>query len=544
MGGEFTDYICDLLFGVNPSNGRSWPKWLKDDFRQTPFEAATQNFPDRDSIRRALQRAFATSVINPVHELLSTQLRDGVVSSIITTNYDLCLDAALSDVQGLRSIWDNNTWDAANGSLSKASKLYWKIHGTARPDALDSLIFKLEDEGRMPKWKSELLNNTLADRTLVIFGYSGRDFEICPQLAYYARPRHTVWFQPSREALTANGKRVLTERQGTLVVGSRATPERPFAALEDFLEKLFGTRLKLQRKACPVDLVLDHSTFPEWRVRILDWMACGRLAVPEINKLANARTRAELLASAYGHLGKYRDSVLELERLAAERSLDRREQLHRQLSAASSWFILGAHIKGWKQTRLIEKSCASEGLTDLRVEIAERKLMMQMRLAQIVGTTRLPFLVNTIRARAVRMYEDARRELELGAWGRLQALRLNAQRIGIATENEMTLPSVEGYSSLGAVGMLSIAVRDEVRKKGGWFLSPIKRSACLWGIKKARMYGWTHEEWKFRWLLLIRGGGRFRSRHLVAWWRSFRVTQYTTGGRLIQILNATVPQQQ
>ena len=205
-----------------------------------------------------------------------------------------------------------------------------------------------------------------------------------------------------------------------------------------------------------------------------------------------------------------REGIDTIEAEARDLALSRRDQLRRQLTAASSWFIYGAHIKGWRRARSIEKRVAAEGISDLRVPVIECKLMMLMRFRQLARLARVPFVAAAIRRSAARVYNTTRETLEAaGNFGGSQALRLNAQRIGLSASGEMVLPPIEGYASLGAIGMLSVAVRDAVRTQGPWRLVPDQRKACLWGIRNARHYAWMHEEWKFRWMLLVRGEGAF-----------------------------------
>lgn len=240
-------------------------------------------------------------------------------------------------------------------------------------------------------------------------------------------------------------------------------------------------------------------------------------------------------------MGRYRDGIVAIETEACDPALSRKEQLRLQLSAASSWFIYGAHTKGWRRISSIQKQATEEGVSDLSIPITECKLMMLMRFRQLARLACIPFAPAAIRRGAARVYDTVREALEAeGNFSGSQALRLNAERIGLSATGELALVPLEGYSSLGSLGMLSIAVRDIVRTHGPWRLPPDRRKACLWGIKNARCYGWMHEEWKFRWILLIRGGGPARLRHIRTWWRAFLCTQYTGFGRVFQIINATI----
>src|SRR5712692_1771615 len=297
-GMHFTKYVFDLLFGPERTSGGAWPKWLERDFQQVPFEVVMQNYPDRQAIRRSVQRVFGASRVNSVHKIFAEAVSNRNVRSIITTNYDLCLDAEFEQVGEISKIWDKRTWELHRDRLDGSSMVYWKIHGTARAGELDSLVIDLSTEGRMDEWKQELLAKLLKDKSLVIVGYSGRDFEICPALAYHTHPRHVLWLQPTH-VMPPNGRRVLIEQQGTLAIGD----------LQDFLPKVFLKQVALDCGTSKFDLQVDSRLIQEWRARILEWMACGRFALPEIRALTDSRVRSDLLARTYGHLGRYRDSV-------------------------------------------------------------------------------------------------------------------------------------------------------------------------------------------------------------------------------------------
>jgi hypothetical protein len=529
MGNELGAYVWGKLFDPGNSDGALWPMWLQHDFLLLPFEVLTHCYPDAMKIKHAVQHAFGTAKCNLVHRLLAEELQSGRIGGILTTNYDMCLDAALQHANGLVKVWDRSSWEDNARVLAGTSKLYWKIHGSAH--AADSLIVDLRGEARMAEWKQQLLAQLLRDRTLLVVGYGGRDFEICPEPAYSVHPRHVVWLDRKRE-VTANAKRVLMEQQGTLVVGD----------LTHLLKKLFHfDSTGLTQNAAPLDLPVDPDLLREWRIRLLDWMACGRLMLRELDTWSSPQMRAALTASAYGHIGRYRDGIRTIEVEARNPALSRHDQLQLQLSAASSWFIYGAHFKGWRRAGSIERAVAAERFSDLRVPVAECKLMMLMRFRQLARIARLSFVAERIRRFAATLYDETRKALEAeGNLAGLQALRLNAQRIGLLASGEMALPPIEGYASLGAIGMLSLAVRDAVRMQGPWRLLPDQKNACLWSIRNAHRYGWTHEEWKFRWILLVRGGGSLRLRHVAAWWKAFHRTQYNWLGRVFQIVNATI----
>lgn len=524
--------LWSTVFPGTRHNGGPWPGWLEENFSKLPFEVVLQNCPDENGIRRSIQKTFGVTGPDPLHTFVGEQLKEGGIRSIITTNYDLCFDTVLEGAQEVCIIWDKNSWEINRSAFERTGKILWKIHGSAHPGALESLVFNQQGERQMEPWKQELLRNLVKDKTLIILGYSGSDFDICPELATGVRPRHVVWLQRSSQDLTLNAKRVLVQQRGTLVTGD----------LDCFLTFLFGDHPMPVAGAGTLNLSVSPACVPLWRVQVLDSIGCGSLMLEEIGNLGESAITMEKRSAAYANIGRYFDAVLERRLKLADHTLDESSKLECELDIASSRFIYGAHIGGWKDTTQAEKKIRAQGLTDLLTKVAEIKLMMLMRLGQVAERTRTVSLLRLIllKVKAAEMYQETCSALaSKGHWGRLHGLRLTAQRLGITSmngEDELTLPALENYLSVGHSVMVSISIRDEVRSRGPWRLSPLKRDACLWGIKTARRYHWKHEEWKFRWLLLLRGGGKFRWRHWQAWWRPFKQTQYTLSGRLMQLI--------
>jgi hypothetical protein len=528
-GAESVRALWSFLFSEKRSNGKSWPGWLHDNFSRLPFEVLMQNCPDEQRIRESIQKTFGIMIPNPVHQFLADQLNRGSVQSIITTNYDLCFEAVFKDKNELGIFWDEKSWEAVRSIFTKTGKAYWKIHGSAEAGTLDSLVFDQQGERQMDPWKQSLLKDLLFDKTLVILGYSGSDFEICPQLAVDVRPKHVVWLQPNCD-VTLNAKRVLGQHNGTLVIGD----------LNVFLTTLFGSYEFPVVGNGSLILTVDPALIPQWRVQTLNSMGCGQLMLDELQNLPESPAIIELRSAAYANIGKYSDAIAERKRKWAALAFDPQSKLQCELDIASSKFIYGSHIVAWREVARIEKEIRAAGISGLLTDVAEIRLMMAMRLGQISERTRTGFFFTSVRRKAVTIYEDTRHTLaRRGKWGKLHGLRLSAQRLGIISPEdgrELTLPALESYLSVGYMIMVCISIRDEIRNSRSWRLSPLQRDACLWAIKMALRYHWKHEEWKFRWLLLLRSGGKFRWRHLRSWWRAFKSTQYTRTGRLMQII--------
>lgn len=141
----------------------------------TPFEQIFNDYPDESSLRDAMASAYQNRVVNPFQERLAEYAAAGNISAIITTNYDVCIEEALK-LKGVPFVVV-----ASQGTAVPSGYLpVFKIHGSADDPA--SLVLSLKHEGMLPAWKAELLRALCADRSIYVLGYSGSDFDICPQL--------------------------------------------------------------------------------------------------------------------------------------------------------------------------------------------------------------------------------------------------------------------------------------------------------------------------------------------------------------------------
>ena len=98
------------------------------------------------------------------------------------------------------------------------------------------MVYQLSQEGEMAKWKSKFLRKILSGNILLVMGYSGYDFEICPEIIL-SRVKDVIWISlEPPEKISHNAERVLIEKKGTLIVGD----------LQDALLAL-GTTFKKQK---------------------------------------------------------------------------------------------------------------------------------------------------------------------------------------------------------------------------------------------------------------------------------------------------------
>ena len=155
-----------------------------------------QCYPNRSAIQPIIQRLFCERRPNPIHHSLFSSLRSGMAKGLITTNYDLAFDSLAEWDPSLVTVFDSLSCDKYRNLQSESAefqKVLFKIHGTAVPGAEKTIVCDLEAERWPDKWKRDLLFDMTKDRTVVVIGYSGRDFDICPLLANHTKQAYTVW---------------------------------------------------------------------------------------------------------------------------------------------------------------------------------------------------------------------------------------------------------------------------------------------------------------------------------------------------------------
>jgi hypothetical protein len=218
-GQRVTDALADVIAHktVSPRSV------VLNRIRNSAFEHLMERYPKSSLLKPIVAKAFYPTPPNPVHEAYAYLLNKGIVEHLITTNYDVGLEAACSAICSPERMPQVVVTDKDFSCVDDTRPVLFKIHGCASPGKENSIVLTLGGEGEMPGWKRELLERLVNGKNLLVSGYSGLDFEICPELTRLT-PSSVTWnsyFDPSTtdDALTANAKRVLQGSEGALLVG-------------------------------------------------------------------------------------------------------------------------------------------------------------------------------------------------------------------------------------------------------------------------------------------------------------------------------------
>ncbi len=182
--------------------------------KSTPFEYINNQCPRADVLAKTLPPLFYPKKPNAIHKAISVLVQKKIIDSIITTNYDNALEVSLPNK--LLKVVIN---ESDVKKINSANRLLFKIHGSADPQNITSMVYQLSQEGEMAKWKSKIIKKLLRGCTLLVIGYSGFDFEICPEIIS-SRVKNVIWVsRDPPEKISHNAERVLREKKGTLLVG-------------------------------------------------------------------------------------------------------------------------------------------------------------------------------------------------------------------------------------------------------------------------------------------------------------------------------------
>jgi len=460
-GGPVASDLLELL--AQSGTGASWPPWLIADAGRLPFEAVLEAYPDQQKLPAIIIELFGNPGLRPnsLHSAIGDGLIQGLFSALVTTNYDLAFDNYFAgpnpSVSMICREQDFREWDG----MPCRTRPYWKIHGSALRGSEDTIVVNLAHERRMDDWKRKFLEQLVFDRTIVFLGYSGRDFDICPELSL-KKIRASVWLkwkwnENGERGLNANQRRVLENGAGTAVIGD----------LHSFLGRLCSRSIENHgRQTRSVNLAdyFDMSLLPEWRVRVLDRLACPSRGLPMLVSLPRPGSipSRSLRASLLAHAGRYRQAARVVESQIVD-ATSPTDQLTYLMNAANSWYVYGARFKSRSYLRRSKQLARLIGPNEYQQAcLAKIELMYWMRRARFWKDVPFRRLHTWIRERATTPYRAAVEIFERTNLDNLYILQHDAERIGIAEPNGFAAAANLGFVALGLRGMQCLKERDRI----------------------------------------------------------------------------------
>lgn len=524
-------------------------------YRDIPFEVIAEKCPNGDVLKHLLLKVFQNAQPNPIHFLIAKLLKEGRISTLITTNYDCALDKAIAEtynskkidtIGNVKRIIRDNSFDR-----QESDKIFFKIHGSTDDEDGSTLIFQLNQEGVLPDWKKHIFYSALKDRTLLIIGYSGRDFDICPEIPL-AEPSRIIWNFYHPEDITPNAYWVADKVQE-----ARGNESVFFLCcdMRELLSKLFAP---ITANLGADSFVLE-DTFREafsdlerqlWRIRILNSVNYNVAVLSETNRLLryepvdmifrysvlNERAEAMQSSGAYKQSAKTRE---EIAKIIKESSLPL-DHYYRQLLAASDmWRCYGNFIFAVYRHIQVEKEV--QQLPDqskiLFTALSRNKLLLlreMYRFFKYFGVKPISNLVQKHATETINaVFDVARKNAD---WYSFQQLQLLAERFDISNEitnlmNKQSLSTREGYQQLNFRMGKMMAFRDMVQSGK---LPPNETTfiEALRLIDEAIKLGIRPEVWKLELMLLLRVKNQRSLKILKQFLQNFLSCEYTVLHRM------------
>jgi len=517
-----------------------WPEFLWADAERLPFEAVLEGYPNQQRLSEILCRLFGDQHLkaNKLHAAIGEGLKRGLFGGLITTNYDLAFDNYFTDgsVFTICREQDYCTWK--RGTARRAP--YWKIHGSARYEDKDTMIYNLAHERRMDPWKRELLKELVEDQTVIFLGYSGRDFDICAEMACINTIRRSVWLvyagdKVRKPELIANQERLLGKPADTVVLGD----------LHTFVGQLCTQSIPHEdRRNSTVDIktCFDSALIQEWRLRLLDRLACPSIGITLLRQFGSKSGEANgsLWASMSSHAGLYRKAARHVESQIATAS-EPRDRLTYLIDAANAWYVYGARVRSfvyfWRAKRL---ACSLPANQYQDACLSKVALMYWMRRARFCESVPIRALRSWIRRKAMACYGAAVDGFERTSLDNLYIVQGDAERIGIATYDGFASQAKLGFISLGLRGMQTIKMRETILRLRR-SLNTEELETCFKMLELAKDYGWSPEAWKWAWILMWQGGLWKRRDLWHDWWHNFWEVEYPLTYRLVIFIKYAWP---
>jgi hypothetical protein len=533
-GQDFTRAIFSALFADTPPLsfaeralleevfGRKW----SPHFSGMPFEHLMECCPSEAKANALVNRLYDSRRPNPLHRALARALKEGKVHSIITTNYDCCLDEALAGERFpfVKAVTPEQARDARGSSTPR----YFKIHGSVEGGLEVSPMFTLRHEGLLDPHKRALLADLVEGRPLVMLGYSGLDFELCPEIERLA-VADLVWNNLRDYYPSVSAERLIRVKDGTLLYGDMRALLGRWLGMTDRPENVPSKEADV---LTAVRDIFDDEETGMWRVRVLNSLGLPSFTLRALGTADTSRApyffsvergRAEF------HAGRYKRSRRHFQR-ALLRALAAR-QLHGAADAAletsDAYRTYGAPLRAYLCTWAVDlfaarQSTAKKLLKQSLVirDMAEGVRSFREALRSRLGT--MPLLDAACQALAetlLRVLRDklsgcARDALRTGNWIDFQQVSLIAEGAGVPVPaaGEFYSPpgAAEGYRHLGYYIPQTIVFTSEwLKDRGRLSASLDARREWRRHVKLCRRFGIDSALWK---VLALRESPKIKAR--------------------------------
>ena len=328
--------------------------WSKE-FSGMPFEHLMECCPSEEKANLLINRLYTARRPNAIHEALARGLKNGLIYSIITTNYDCCIDSALEKI-------DNKHIKVVTGEQARDAfelcdaPCYFKIHGSTEPGMEQTPMFSLKHEGLLDPDKRRLLARLTANRPLVLVGYSGLDFELCPEIER-GDIKEIIWNDLYDEPPSISSKRLLEKKGGCLIYGDMRVFTQNWLGTTHFPEK---TADKTDAVKSAVEEVFTNEEIALWRIKTLNSLGLPSLVLKAIDgaEISSDNSYFEFihLGRAHFHAGRYKTAQRNF-RKAVKEGISQRDSIKAAdaaLEISDAYRSFGAPLRAYFCTWIVD----------------------------------------------------------------------------------------------------------------------------------------------------------------------------------------------
>ena len=549
-GIEFSNSLFDQIFPdenscISPKNLH----FAKKLFNKIPFEVINGLCPCKSKILNMLRDEMQVANPNHLHYFLMQSLANNPQNrAIITPNYDLAFENTIlnSKINIIKRI----TLESDTNNLDPCSnKILFKIHGSFDDQSGKSLVYELSQEGRLPGWKRGLFHNLIKGRTIIIIGYSGIDFDICPEIAL-AEPRKIIWnfLDIDETHLPANLSLISKQIETILLIGDMRSY---FYTLSN--DTTFKS-LAINKNPCQIKKkYFSEDEVHEWRNGILQSLSFVNEVIPDLEerlkKATNPKQKANILSKlgeAYATNGRYRtaakchESAANLTKTNPKFFLFTIDQL---LAAGDAWRCYGWLHKTIINYFIVRRNLKKiKGNRDFLAKCNRLEILIMGNLFALIKIFKFPFIKIFKSKATVLIKETILIYIESGEHYSINQLVLWANRFDIDINQLESLLGIKistaylKYQSLSFPMGEMMALREENNNP-----SFPRNKSNLKEIYKylftAKKLGINPEIWKLLLLLLDKYKIKNTNRLRMYFWKYFFKCEYSPSYRLIQLLS-------
>lgn len=289
-GQSITNAVISDLMGEIPPERQDRRDIIRKWIGNVPFEVILGKCNDQNALREWIYEMCRNTKPNEMHKYIVQYALKSETKFIITTNYDTCLEEYMEEAGiNYRVIWN----EADVPEITEDAVIVYKIHGSARKEHIFSLVFSDEQEARLPAEKKRVMNKILHGRNLLMIGYSGLDFEICPEILA-TEPKNIVW-----NFLSPNDIKKSIGLVGYIGRTNRKNGSDTIAlwgSMDAMVSKFWSMgNLKLRCKDLKVPAInIVPGIKKLWCSRVLQAMGIGGVAIELMNSIDYAGIKAHV----------------------------------------------------------------------------------------------------------------------------------------------------------------------------------------------------------------------------------------------------------